>query len=59
MAIPYDTIPKVDANGNQLAIDMQNPKSYEIRYDTTVFYKVDSVGSREYGRSYGDRKSVV
>ena len=53
VAIPYDTIPKVDANGNQLAIDMQNPESYEIRYDTTVFYKVDSVGSREYGRSYG------
>lgn len=53
VAIPYDTIPKVDANGNLLAIDMQNPESYEIRYDTTVFYKVDSVGSREYGRSYG------
>ncbi|SMG23669.1 cell surface protein SprA [Fibrobacter sp. UWB13] len=51
--IPTDTIAKTDANGKQLAIDMQNPDSYEIRYDTTSFYKVDSVGHREYGRAYG------
>ena len=51
--IPYDTIPRVDADGKPLAIDMQNPDSYEIRYDTTAFYKVDSVGTREYGKSYG------
>lgn len=51
--VPYDTIPNVNANGDTLAIDMQNPDSYTIRYDSTVFYKVDSIGSREYGRSYG------
>ena len=51
--LPYDTIPRVDENGNAMAIDMQNPDSYEIRYDSTTFYKVDSVGSREYGKSYG------
>ncbi|WP_298769000.1 cell surface protein SprA [uncultured Fibrobacter sp.] len=53
VAIPYDTIPRVSDNGDTLAIDMQNPESYMIMYDTTVFYKVDSVGHREYGRSYG------
>ena len=53
VAIPYDTIPRVDANGDTMAINMQNPDSYEILYDTTVFYKVDSVGKRQYGRSYG------
>lgn len=53
VAIPYDTIPKVAANGDTLVIDLQNPDSYDIRYDSTVFYKVDSVGHREYGRSYG------
>ncbi|MBO6076363.1 MAG: cell surface protein SprA [Fibrobacter sp.] len=51
--IPVDTIAKTDANGKQLPIDMQNPDSYEIRYDTTAFYKVDSVGHRQYGRAYG------
>ena len=53
VAIPYDTIPRIKENGDTFAIDMQNPESYEIKYDTTVFYKVDSVGSREYGRAYG------
>lgn len=53
VAIPYDTIPRVKDNGDTFAIDMQNPESYEIRYDTTVFYKVDSVGSKSYGRSFG------
>jgi len=53
VAIPYDTIPRVSENGDTLAIDMQNPDSYEIRYDTTTFYKVDSVGSKTYGKSYG------
>ncbi len=51
--IPVDTIAKTDANGKQLTIDLQNPDSYEIKYDTTSFYKVDSVGHREYGRAYG------
>jgi len=53
VVFPVDTIAKTDANGKPLAIDMQNPDSYEIRYDTTAFYKVDSVGHREYGRAYG------
>ncbi|WP_234979990.1 cell surface protein SprA [Fibrobacter sp. UWEL] len=53
VAIPYDTIPKVNADGQEMTIDMQNPDSYEILYDSTTFYKVDSVGRREYGRSYG------
>ncbi len=51
--IPYDTIPRVSANGDTMPIDMQNPDSYLIRYDTTSFYRVDSVGTREYGKSYG------
>lgn len=51
--VPYDTIPKLNSNGDTMAIDMQNPDSYEIRYDSTVTYKVDSVGRREYGRAYG------
>ena len=51
--VPYDTIPQMDENGQPMAIDMHNPKSYVIRYDTTLFYKVDSVGTREYGKSYG------
>ena len=46
--VPIDTIAK-----GTMAIDLQNPDSYEIRYDTTSFYKVDSVGHREYGRAYG------
>ena len=53
VAIPRDTIPKIAENGDTLAIDMQNPNSYEIRYDTTTFYKVDSVGSKTYGKSFG------
>lgn len=53
VVIPYDTIPRVDESGKEMAIDMQNPDSYEILYDSTNFYKVDSVGHREYGRSYG------
>ena len=53
VVIPYDTIPRVNANGDTMAIDMQNPDSYKILYDSTAFYKVDSVGSREYGRAYG------
>ena len=51
--IPYDTIPQVDDNGNPMAIDLQNPNSYTIRYDTTSYYRVDSVGTREFGKSYG------
>ena len=53
MIVPRDTIPSVAANGDTLAIDMQNPDSYRILYDTSAFYRVDSVGTREYGRSYG------
>lgn len=58
VAIPYDTIPrpKMSENGDSIgewAIDMQNPETYQILYDSTRFYKVDSVGHREYGRSYG------
>lgn len=51
--LPYDTVARVDANGEKMTIDMQNPESYEIRYDTTSFYRVDSVGTRQYGKSYG------
>lgn len=58
VAIPYDTIPmpKLAENGDTVgewAVDMQNPETYRILYDSTRFYKVDSVGHREYGRSYG------
>ena len=53
VVIPYDTIPNIKANGDTFSIDMQNPDSYTILYDSTAFYKVDSVGRREYGRSYG------
>jgi cell surface protein SprA len=51
--IPTDTVARTNAAGVKQTIDMSNPDSYEIRYDTTVFYKVDSVGHREYGKSYG------
>ena len=51
--IPTDTIAKKDESGKDMAIDMSNPDSYEILYDSTRFYKVDSVGTREYGRAYG------
>jgi len=51
--IPIDTLAKTGADGKPQAIDMQNPDSYEIRYDTTAFYKVDSIGHRQYGRAYG------
>lgn len=53
VAIPYDTIPRVNANGDTLTINMDNPDSYEILYDSTTFYKIDSVGHREFGRAYG------
>ena len=53
VVIPYDTIPQVNANGDTMAIDMKNPASYKILYDSTSFYKVDSLGHREYGRTYG------
>jgi len=51
--IPKDTVAKVGADGNEMAIDMSNPDSYTIVYDSTSFYRVDSVGTREYGRAYG------
>ena len=53
VVIPTDTIARTNRDGVKQTIDMSNPESYEIRYDTTMFYKVDSVGHREYGRSYG------
>ena len=53
VAIPYDTVAQVNSSGDTMAIDMDNPDSYEILYDTTTFYRVDSLGKREYGRSYG------
>lgn len=53
VAIPRDTIANLNENGDAMAIDLQNPDSYTIRYDTTVFYKVDSVGHRDYGPEYG------
>lgn len=53
VAIPRDTIPQLNANGDTMTIDLQNPNSYKIIYDTTVFYKVDSVGHRDYGPEYG------
>ncbi len=53
VAIPYDTIPRVNANGDTLTINMQDPDSYQILYDSTTFYRVDRVGERQYGRSYG------
>ena len=51
--VPRDTIARTMEDGREWAIDMQNPETYEIRYDTSAFYRVDSVGTREYGRSYG------
>ena len=57
VVIPYDTVAVVNANGDTALIDMDNPNTYKILYDSTVYYKVDSVGSREYGRSYGILKN--
>ena len=51
--IPTDTVARKNEAGVPQTIDMSNPDSYEIRYDSTIFYKVDSVGHREYGRAYG------
>ena len=51
--IPRDTVARVSSSGEQLPIDMSDPDTYTILYDSTSFYKVDSVGHREYGRSYG------
>ena len=51
--IPTDTVSRKNEAGVDQTIDMSNPDSYEILYDSTTFYKVDSVGSREYGKSYG------
>lgn len=53
VVVPRDTIAKIKDNGDTLVINMQNPETYTIRYDTTAFYRVDSVGHREYGRTYG------
>ena len=42
-----------DSNGDTMTIDLQNQSSYKILYDSTYFYKVDSVGQRHYGKAYG------
>lgn len=51
--IPKDTVAAVTSNGDTLTIDKGDPSTYVVRYDSTVYYKVDSVGHREYGRAYG------
>ena len=52
MRIPKDTAAAVNANGDTLTIDKGDPSTYVVRrYDSTVYYKVDSVGHREYGRA--------
>lgn len=55
--IPYDTVAVVNAKGDTALIDMDDPSTYRILYDSTVYYKVDSVGHREYGRAYGILKN--
>jgi len=55
--IPYDTVAVVSADGDTSLIDMDDPSTYKILYDSTVYYKVDSVGKKEYGRSYGILKN--
>lgn len=40
---PGDTIPAVEGDTN----------TYIPGYDTTVYYRIDSVGSRDFGRAYG------
>lgn len=50
--VPYDTVARV-VNGDTSVIDLHDPRTYEVRYDTTSYYKVDSLGKREYGKSYG------
>ena len=57
VVIPYDTVAVVSAEGDTSLIDMDDPSTYKILYDSTVYYKVDSVGRREYGRSYGILKN--
>lgn len=53
VAIPYDTIPAVTPGGDTLVMDIQNPSTYQVLYDSTTFYKVDSLGQKVYGKSYG------
>jgi cell surface protein SprA len=53
IAIPYDTVAAVTTSGDTLDIDMKDASTYKILYDSTVYYKVDSVGRRQYGRAYG------
>jgi cell surface protein SprA len=53
IAIPIDTIATVTPTGDTMTIDLQNQSSYKILYDSTYFYKVDSVGQRHYGKAYG------
>lgn len=57
VVIPYDTVATVSASGDTSLIDMDDPSTYRILYDSTVYYKVDSVGKREYGRAYGILKN--
>ena len=53
VVIPYDTVATVTSTGDTLDIDMTNASTYKVLYDSTVYYKVDSVGQRQYGRAYG------
>ncbi|MCK9182149.1 MAG: cell surface protein SprA [Fibrobacteraceae bacterium] len=53
IAIPYDTVAVVSSSGDTSVIDMDDASTYKILYDSTVYYRVDSVGKREYGRAYG------
>jgi len=59
-ASPNDTLidsvgyePKYDVEGNPITYVAGDPTTYEVVYDTLLFYGVDSLGSREYGRTYG------
>ncbi len=53
IVIPYDTVATVLSNGDTMVIDFDNKDSYTVLYDSTYFYKVDSVGHKNYGKKYG------
>lgn len=53
MVIPFDTVATVTPTGDTMTVDLQDQNTYSILYDSTYFYKVDSVGQRDYGKTYG------
>lgn len=53
VSIPFDTVATIKPNGDTMTVDLQNKDSYRVLYDSTYFYKVDSVGSRQYGKTFG------